>query len=382
MAEVTAPLAGKCSFLPANPESELLDKFVIFGELNVKTLNRLFAALRLVKSDDYMAKLAVRLPLKALAALADMLPDEAILPALQNAVPTSDIYMYIWRNRAKRTKPLLDMINISSVVKVLNQTRMPKAWTAAVRDLKNTLMDKPEFHKQLLDSAQKDVKLITGALQAAHVLGSGERQSLLVKFSRLSRDLQSHLESGVGRQLVEDAGGVEQQAAPAEPLFSSVASLKRLKQELDDIINIHQPENREALKTARAHGDFRENAEFDAAKERRNFLTRRRNELERILTQAQAVTFGGVKPGKHAELGCTVTLQYPNGATEAYHLLGAWDGNPDKGYLSYKTRLGEAIYQHEIGTTVDLPGGKRATIAKIEALTPEIIAEMDEPEEK
>lgn len=382
MAEVTAPLAGKCSFLPANPESELLDKFVIFGELNVKTLNRLFAALRLVKSDDYMAKLAVRLPLKALAALADMLPDEAILPALQNAVPTSDIYMYIWRNRAKRTKPLLDMINISSVVKVLNQTRMPKAWTAAVRDLKNTLMDKPEFHKQLLDSAQKDVKLITGALQAAHVLGSGERQSLLVKFSRLSRDLQSHLESGVGRQLVEDAGGVEQQAAPAEPLFSSVASLKRLKQELDDIINIHQPENREALKTARAHGDFRENAEFDAAKERRNFLTRRRNELERILTQAQAVTFGGVKPGKHAELGCTVTLQYPNGATEAYHLLGAWDGNPDKGYLSYKTRLGEAIYQHEIGTTVDLPGGKRATIAKIEALTPEIIAEMDEPEER
>ena len=151
---------------------------------------------------------------------------------------------------------------------------------------------------------------------------------------------------------------------------------------MDDIINIHQPENREALKTARAHGDFRENAEFDAAKERRNFLTRRRNELERILTQAQAVTFGGVKPGKHAELGCTVTLQYPNGATEAYHLLGAWDGNPDKGYLSYKTRLGEAIYQHEIGTTVDLPGGKRATIAKIEALTPEIIAEMDEPEEK
>ena len=124
MAEVTAPLAGKCSFLPANPESELLDKFVIFGELNVKTLNRLFAALRLVKSDDYMAKLAVRLPLKALAALADMLPDEAILPALQNAVPTSDIYMYIWRNRAKRTKPLLDMINISSVVKAVSYTHL------------------------------------------------------------------------------------------------------------------------------------------------------------------------------------------------------------------------------------------------------------------
>jgi len=161
-------------------------------------------------------------------------------------------------------------------------------------------------------------------------------------------------------------------------MYSSVASIRLLKNELDNIINVEQPKNREALKTARAHGDFRENSEFDAAKERRNFLTRRRNELERILMQVQAITFATVKIDKFAVIGSTVTLEYPNGEREVHHLLGAWDGNPEKHYLSYKTRLGEAIFRHEVGSTIDLPGGKRATIAKVEPLSKEILAEMDE----
>ncbi len=378
LAVVFAPLAEyKCGFLPEDIDGCTLEALVPFGDLNVKALQAMFAILALILPEEYLAKLCSKLPLKAMNVLAEHLSDEVLLPAISDAMSSSDVYMFIWKNRVKRTGKLLDCITIGNVVKVLNQTRMPKAWQAAVRDLKNTLMDKADFQQFLLEAAEKDVKLITSALQAAHVLAAGERQSLLVKFARLDRSMQEHIESGIGRQLVEDAVAADEKPQTVEPLFSSVASIKRLRQELDDIINVHQPENREALKTARAHGDFRENSEFDAAKERRNFLTRRRNELERILLQVQAVNFATTKLDKHAVVGCTVTLQSANGENEVHHLLGAWDGNPDKHYLSYKTRLGEAIYNHAVGSTLDLPGGKRAVLTKIEPLSAEIIAEMD-----
>ena len=147
-------------------------------------------------------------------------------------------------------------------------------------------------------------------------------------------------------------------------------------EELDDIINIHVPENREALKTARAHGDFRENAEFDAAKERRNFLTRRRNELERDLGRVNALDFATVKPTEFVDLGVTVTLEIAGSADETYYYLGAWDGNPEKNYLSYKTKLGEVLRHHQIGDAVTLPDGRNAKIKAIEALPESVLADM------
>ncbi|MEA4863101.1 MAG: GreA/GreB family elongation factor [Victivallaceae bacterium] len=379
LGQVLAPLAEKCPFLPKEPNDTQLEPLAVYGTLNVKILERMFKAFKTFLSQEYLAKLAMRLPLKALSVLADQLDDGILFETIRNTPVNADIFMYIWRNRAKRTAKLADMVNIASVVKVLNLSRLPKEWMVSVRELKNTLMDKADFQEFLLDSAEHDVKRITGALQGALSLTSGERQSLLVKFSRHSRELQQHLEAGAGQKLMKEAtSGGAPAAKPSEPLYSSVASIRRLKDEYDNIVNVEQPKNREALKTARAHGDFRENSEFDAAKERRNFLTRRRNELERIMNQVQAVDLTSVKIEDHAVLGSTIVLEYPNGNAETYHLLGAWDGNPDKHYLSYKTRLGEAIYHHQTGTTLDLPGGKRAVLARIEPLSAEIIAELNQ----
>ncbi len=375
--ETLSCLETKCSFLPANIDGASLEVFAPLGDMNVKVLAKVFAALCLFMPVDYMATLCGRMPLKAMNVLAELLDDEDLLPALEDAPVSADLYMYIWKNRAKRTSALLGVLTIGNVVKVLNQSRLPKAWQSAARDLKTTLMDKADFQGFLLESAGKDVKLITSALQAAHVLASGERQSLLVKFSRLDRSMQEHIESGIGQKLVRDANKDESSNVNEEPMYSSVASIKRLRLELEDIVNVQQPENREALKTARAHGDFRENSEFDAAKERRNFLSRRRSDLERILGQVLAVNFSDVAPALHAVVGSTVTLDLTTGEQEIYYLLGAWDGNPEKSYLSYKTRLGEAIYNHEVGTQVELPGGKSAVLAKVEVLPAEVIAEMD-----
>ena len=162
-----------------------------------------------------------------------------------------------------------------------------------------------------------------------------------------------------------------------EAIYTSLASHRRLTQELHDIINIHQPENREALKTARAHGDFRENAEFDAAKERRNFLTRRRSELERDLARINALDFSTIQPSQYVDLGVTVTLAVSGGSDEVYYFLGAWDGDPEKNYLSYKTKLGEVLRHHQIGDNVTLPDGRAASIKAIDALPEAVLKDME-----
>ena len=260
---------------------------------------------------------------------------------------------------------------------------MPKAWTSGLRELRNLLMDNADFHKFLVKLAGDPLKL-TASLQAALFLSSGERQSLVVKLARSSKELQSHLEQGAGEKILQAGMSEEeikrssQKQADNEPSYTSIQSHRRLMQELDDIIKIHQPENREALKAARAHGDFRENAEFDAAKERRNFLSRRRGELEQELMSVQTIDMHKVKVGDTAVIGSKVTLKYEDSdATETYYLLGAWDGNPEKNYLSYKTRLGQVINNQKKGTLLDLPNGKKAVLAEVAPLDEEVYKDMD-----
>ena len=162
-----------------------------------------------------------------------------------------------------------------------------------------------------------------------------------------------------------------------EPSYTSVKSHKALIKELDDIINIHVPENREALKTARAHGDFRENSEFDAAKERRNYLSRRRSELERELANIQPVVMKQVEVSNTAVIGSEIEIQLSDGKKEVYYLLGAWDGDPDRRFLSYRTRLGKAVMNCRAGDNFDGPDGKAAKLLAVRPLPEAVIAELD-----
>jgi transcription elongation GreA/GreB family factor len=59
---------------------------------------------------------------------------------------------------------------------------------------------------------------------------------------------------------------------------------------------------------------------------------------------------------------------------EAYTILGAWDGDPDRHVISYQTAIGQALLGHEIGETVSLNtehSTAEFTIASIQAAPPD-----------
>ncbi len=58
------------------------------------------------------------------------------------------------------------------------------------------------------------------------------------------------------------------------------------------------------------------------------------------------------------------------GHDEHYTILGAWDGNPEQGILSYLTVIGQALLGHKVGETIELPNesGQGSRSAKILAI--------------
>ncbi|MDD3153439.1 MAG: GreA/GreB family elongation factor [Victivallaceae bacterium] len=377
-ADVFEPLRDKASFWPAAPSQLLLEPLAVWSELSAKEIEKLARATKTVFGDEYLARLALLLPVKALTQVGTVCDQQTLVDAISGATPySSDVLLWIWKNRRKQAVSLTGLLSIENIIRALSQTKIPRQWGAAQRELRADFLDSSDFHQTVLDCSDDPAKL-AGTLQSALFLSPSERQSLLVKLSRISNELREVIEGGAGSKIMH-AGVFEredQEKKDDRPICTSNASFKRLMAELEDIVNVQQPANRESLKTARAHGDFRENAEFDAAKERRNFLSRRRSELENEIGNLQAMDFRTVKIGDMVEPGCMLTLDC-DGVRSVSYLLGAKDADPDKNYVSYRAKMGAALMDHKKGDTVALPGGRNATILGIDPLPEKVLAELD-----
>lgn len=379
--EMLPQLPGKAPFWPASPTAVELERMSIWGELPAAEIEQLAQVTATIFPEEYLAECAMLAPLKSLNAICAHVSDETLHDLfIEQRSCTADFLLWIWKNRKKRdSAELLTMINVDNVSRALSQDNLPKAWGAAMRELRALFINNEDFQRQLIHAAGGNVMMFTAALQGAIFLTSGERQSLMVKLARLSPLLRDHLENGAGQRILKAGIGKVDTDAPAgeEPNYTSVKSHKRLMKELDDLVNVHIPENREALKAARAHGDFRENSEFDAAKERRNFLGRRRTELERELSRIQPLNMRAIRVDGTAVIGSEIELKYEDGEIEVYQLLGAWDGDPQRKFLAYRTRLGQAVLNRRVGDQIDVPGGRKCVLMAVRPLSEAVIAELD-----
>lgn len=380
--ELFTPLISKAPFWPAEVAKAPWNILGSWGELSAKAITKISEITCEIFSVEYAANAMMRLPLKALNGIGLILNDDDIYDAASDCKTfTPDFLLWVWKNSKKRkSESLPALVTVESVCRVLSGAELPKAWSAARRELRNLLMDNAPFQTRMVESACGNMKLFTSVLQGALFLSASERQSLMVKLARISPALRAHIEGGAGQLILKaGVGKTNVGEAPVEeiPNLTSVKSHRRLVRELEDIINVQIPENREALKVARAHGDFRENSEFDAAKERRNHLSRRRSELEKELAQLQSLIMKNVTVKDTAVVGSAIELKYADGKSESYMLLGSWDGDPDRKFLSFRTRLGSAVLNRKVGETFDAPGGK-CTLVAVSALPAELIAELDD----
>lgn len=377
LTEMFQPLRGKAPFWPAEVASARIGKDLeVWGHISMKLLPAFIKASKVVYTEKELAELGCILPLRCLNLLFESLEPKIVAEAIVSRPKlSSDILLYLWKNRTKLPRNLVSIVDMNHVAEAISAEGLPKEWTTAERELKRTLFEKDGFQKFLIENADGDIPSIIDALQRVRTFQMGECQSILVKLARHSDELMAHIENEGGKRLM---GAGETETSAAQPDITSQASFTKLTQELEDLITVQIPENVKAIEHARGFGDFRENAEYDAAKERRRFLHRRRAELENLVATIQTTNFKNVKINDHVVLGSTVTLADASGKTTDYYVLGALDGDPDNNRISYKTKLGEILTTTKVGDTVKLPGLGDRTVKAVSALPEAMRKELAE----
>lgn len=365
--KVFLPLRGKAAFWPAMIDEKLpLTSLEAWGRISAKYLPGFIKASLILYSRQEMALLATKLPLRCVGTLLDALKakngeEDVVTEALLKTRQLSaDMILWIWKNRTKVSPRLADEVDMAHVLGAISAEGLPKEWTAAQRELKRCLFDKADFQKFIIENANGDIPSIIAAIQRCRSFQGGERQSVLVKLGRHSEELRAYIEAGEGRRMMGDAAQTPDQAP-----VTSVASHRRLAAELENLINVQIPENAAAVALARSYGDLRENAEYDAAKEKRRFLHRRRAELEKTLGFIRSTDFKDVVINGQVVVGSLVRLESASGSIREYYVLGAWDGDPEKNRISYKTRIGEILMDKKVGDKVDIPEAGAFTIKEI-----------------
>ncbi len=139
----------------------------------------------------------------------------------------------------------------------------------------------------------------------------------------------------------------------------SVDGFRQLEKELDRLKK-ERPEVIEAIKAAREEGDLRENAGYDAARERQGMLEARINYIESRMSRFNVIdrnTLGGDR----ASFGATVEIEdLDSGEIKKYTLLGPDEADPNSGSISVASPVGRALLGKEEGdeVVVNAPRGK------------------------
>ncbi|MGH2627091.1 MAG: GreA/GreB family elongation factor, partial [Anaerolineales bacterium] len=100
-------------------------------------------------------------------------------------------------------------------------------------------------------------------------------------------------------------------------------------------------------------------AEYTAALEERDRLTKRATEMRSQLDKVRLIKQDMLKAGE-VTLGARVRLVNPDTGHEiAYRILGPWDGGPEDGVLNYCSPLAITLLGKRFGDEVEaqLPGG-------------------------
>jgi transcription elongation factor GreA len=136
--------------------------------------------------------------------------------------------------------------------------------------------------------------------------------------------------------------------------------LKRFEEEIAELereLKHHLPKE---IQRARELGDLRENAEYQAAKERQSFLQARIGMLKKRVAEIQLMNVDRI-PRDRVGLGSTVELRERNGETLVYELVMPEDADVERGWISTASPIGRALLGKEEGdeVTVRTPGGER-----------------------
>jgi transcription elongation GreA/GreB family factor len=270
---------------------------------------------------------------------------------------SSDFVLWLCKERAKTLPEVIDEELFAAILSAMEADLHADIKS---KRLEEFLFEDRELVADLLGKAERDsARQAIRKIMLSPVFADLNRRSLLARVLKVHPELESLV-----------TGDQEAPSERAESLVVSWASLQRRKEELEHIEKVLIPQNIRDIATARSYGDLRENFEFKSAKEQQAVLNRQKGELELMLNNARGTNFENVDTSAVA-IGTVVTVEPADGGkAETYSILGAWDGVPEKGWVSYQAVIGRAVLGKKTGDVIDLPADKGTRSMKITTIAP------------
>lgn len=141
----------------------------------------------------------------------------------------------------------------------------------------------------------------------------------------------------------------------------TVSGAAMLQQELKILKSIERPRIVEAIATARAHGDLKENAEYHAAREQQSFNEGRIQELEMKVSNAQIIDVTKIANNGRVIFGATVEVNHLlNDKLLTFKIVGQDEADIKANKISVSSPLARALIGKEADdiVIVNTPDGK------------------------
>jgi len=138
--------------------------------------------------------------------------------------------------------------------------------------------------------------------------------------------------------------------------------IQKLKKELADLQYELSHEIPKQLEEARAHGDLSENAEYEAAKHRQDFVRARIGQIQGRIRELSLYNIQSIPHGVVA-YGSRVTVEdLDDGDSQVYEIVFPEEVNAAAGQISLGSPIGRALLNKSVGDAVEVhtPRGKRS----------------------
>jgi len=153
-----------------------------------------------------------------------------------------------------------------------------------------------------------------------------------------------------------------------EPAQLSQQAHDRLREELDERSGPRRKEISAWIERAREHGDIRENADYDAAKNEQGHNEARIRQLEEMLRTAVVVEGAA---GDVVAAGTIVEIRMDGDDDTSTYLVGSIEERHEElEVLSTSSPLGQALLGHGPGEVVSYEGPRRTFAVEIVSVRP------------
>ena len=143
------------------------------------------------------------------------------------------------------------------------------------------------------------------------------------------------------------------------PIYLTREALKELRRDLHHARTVGRRDAARAIADARAHGDLKENAEYDAAKDAQGRLEARIARMEYTLGEARLLDESRVDASRARILSTVRVRNRAAGREQSFKLVSVQEADIARGRISVASPIGKGLLGSAVGDVVriEVPRG-------------------------